>query len=120
MGEDRRDVLGAQRMPGQMRWAPGTGRVCDPGHPRELWKSVFGGDDGRPALLRMAHEERAVGDGGEASVRMVDVEEKGWKGRSEVLVVDKNGVRRKHTIEPRRLLGQQPHSRQVKRHKPGY
>ncbi|KAK2046803.1 hypothetical protein LZ31DRAFT_428158, partial [Colletotrichum somersetense] len=114
VGEDRRDVLGAQRMPGQMRWAPGTGRVCDPGHPRELWESVCGGDGGRPALLRMAHGDGAAADGG-GGVRVVDVEEKDWKGRSEVLVVDRNGVRRKHTIEPRRLLEQQPHSRQVKR-----
>ncbi|KAK1598392.1 uncharacterized protein LY79DRAFT_539045 [Colletotrichum navitas] len=68
----------------------------------------------------MAHEEGAVVDGGEEGVRMVDVEEKDWKGRSEVLVVDKNGVRRKHIIEPRRLLEQQPHSRQVKRHKTDY
>ncbi|KAK1990643.1 hypothetical protein LX36DRAFT_532158, partial [Colletotrichum falcatum] len=116
VGEDRRDVLGAQRMPGQMRWAPGTGRVCDPGHPRELWKSVCGSDGGRPALLRMAHEEGAVGGGGGA-VRMVDVEEKGWKGRSEVLVVDKNGVRERHVIEPSKLLKQQPRPRQAKRHR---
>ncbi|KAK2063241.1 hypothetical protein LY76DRAFT_496102, partial [Colletotrichum caudatum] len=119
VGEDRRDVLGAQRMPGQMRWAPGTGRVCDPGHPRELWGSACGGDGGRPALLRMAHEGGAAAEGG-GGVRVVDVEEKGWKGRSEVLVVDGDGVRRKHIIEPRRLLEQQPHSRQVKRCKTDY
>ncbi|KZL86436.1 hypothetical protein CI238_02581 [Colletotrichum incanum] len=102
MGEDRRDVLGAQRMPGQMRWAPGTGRVCDPGHPRDLWKAVCKEDNGRPALLRMAHGETALSDG-EQGARMVDVEEKDWKGRSEVLIVDKNGIRKKHIIEPRSL-----------------
>ncbi|KAK1672287.1 hypothetical protein BDP55DRAFT_588366, partial [Colletotrichum godetiae] len=90
MGEDRRDVLGAHRMPGQMRWAPGTGTVCDPGHPRETWKTACGDDDGRPALLHMAHEE-AVSGYGEQRASLVDVEEKRWKGRSEVTVTDKNG-----------------------------
>ncbi|KAL2882888.1 hypothetical protein SGCOL_001578 [Colletotrichum sp. CLE4] len=105
MGEDRRDVLGAHRMPGQMRWAPGTGTVCDPGHPRDTWKTACGDDDGRPALLRMAHEE-AVSGYGEQRASLVDVEEKRWKGRSEVTVTDKNGVRLKHVIEPRLLDSQ--------------
>ncbi|KAF4920786.1 hypothetical protein CGCVW01_v006583 [Colletotrichum viniferum] len=102
LGEDRRDVLGAHRMPGQMRWAPGSNRVCDPGQPRGLWEGVFGQEDGgRPALLRMAHE------GDEGMLRMVDVEEKGWKGKSEVMVVDGDGVRTKHVVEPRGLTSQQ-------------
>ncbi|KAK2749023.1 hypothetical protein CKAH01_06520 [Colletotrichum kahawae] len=102
LGEDRRDVLGAHRMPGQMRWAPGSNRVCDPGQPRGLWEGVYGGEDGgRPAVLRMAHE-----GGEEGMLRMVDVEEKGWKGRSEVMVVDGDGVRTKHVIEPRGLTSQ--------------
>ncbi|GKT41638.1 uncharacterized protein ColSpa_01819 [Colletotrichum spaethianum] len=116
MGEDRRDVLGAQRMPGQMRWAPGTGRICDPGHPRGLWKTLCSDDDGKPALLRMAHEKAALMDG-EEGARMVDVEEKDWKGRSEVLVVDKNGIRKKHVIEPRLLTQQQRNMQQVKKRK---
>ncbi|WQF87546.1 hypothetical protein CDEST_12560 [Colletotrichum destructivum] len=115
VGEDRRDVLGAQRMPGQMRWAPGTGRVCDPGHPRDLWKTLCRDGGGNPALLRMAHEESAAGDGGEPGARLVDVEEQGWKGRSEVLVVDKTGTRRKHIIEPRSLEKQQARKQHVKR-----
>ncbi|GKT64874.1 hypothetical protein ColTof4_07272 [Colletotrichum tofieldiae] len=116
MGEDRRDVLGAQRMPGQMRWAPGTGRVCDPGHPRDLWKTVCRDNNGRPALLRMAHGETAL-VGGEQGARMVDVEEKDWKGRSEVLVVDRNGTRKKHIIEPRSLDQQQSKSQHAKKQK---
>ncbi|KAF9876743.1 hypothetical protein CkaCkLH20_05589 [Colletotrichum karsti] len=106
LGEDRRDVLGAQRMPGQMRWAPGSNRVCDPGQPRSLWKEVCGERNGKPVLLRMAHEnDVSEGDGGDI-VRMVDFEEKNWKGRSEVLVVDGDGVRTKHIIEPRSLRSQ--------------
>ncbi|KAK1726828.1 uncharacterized protein BDZ83DRAFT_573671 [Colletotrichum acutatum] len=112
MGEDRRDVLGAHRMPGQMRWAPGTGKVCDPGHPREVWKTICRDDDGRPAVLRMAHEEAVVISGyGEKGTSLVDAEEKGWKGRSEVTVTDKNGVRVRHVIEPRTLESQQEKQR---------
>ncbi|OHE91619.1 hypothetical protein CORC01_13096 [Colletotrichum orchidophilum] len=106
MGEDRRDVLGAHRMPGQMRWVPGTGRVCDPGHPRDVWKTVCKDDNGKPSLLRMGHEESICSDG-EQRARLVDFEEKGWKGRSEVTVVDKKGIRVKHAIEPRTLDSQQ-------------
>ncbi|KAK7459782.1 hypothetical protein Landi51_00031 [Colletotrichum acutatum] len=112
MGEDRRDVLGAHRMPGQMRWAPGTGKVCDPGHPREVWKTICRDDDRRPAVLRMEHEEAVVISGyGEKGTSLVDVEEKGWKGRSEVTVTDKNGVRVRHVIEPRTLDSQQEKQR---------
>ncbi|KAF4783984.1 hypothetical protein HER10_EVM0002610 [Colletotrichum scovillei] len=112
MGEDRRDVLGAHRMPGQMRWAPGTGKVCDPGHPREVWKTVCRDDGGKPAVLRMEHEKAAVISGyGEKGVSLIDVEEKGWKGRSEVTVTDKNGVRARHVIEPRTLNSQREKQR---------
>ncbi|EXF74564.1 hypothetical protein CFIO01_12287 [Colletotrichum fioriniae PJ7] len=112
MGEDRRDVLGAHRMPGQMRWAPGTGKVCDPGHPREVWKTVCRDDEGRPAVLRMEHEEAVVVSGyGEKGASLVDVEEKGWKGRSEVTVTDKKGVRVRHVIEPRTLDSQREKQR---------
>ncbi|KAL0935008.1 uncharacterized protein CTRU02_209599 [Colletotrichum truncatum] len=118
LGEDRRDVLGAHRMPGQMRWAPGSNRTCDPGQPRDLWKDICGqGDEGKPVLLRMAHENVASGSGGRGKdpVRMVDVEEKGWKGRSEILVVDGNGVRTKHVIEPKSLHGQGVKRRKLNR-----
>ncbi|WYZ44036.1 hypothetical protein EsH8_VII_000472 [Colletotrichum jinshuiense] len=122
LGEDRRDVLGAHRMPGQMRWAPGSGRVCDPGQPRGLWEKICGGrgerghaDGGKPVLLRMAHEETVPYDDGEGEgrVRMVDLEEKGWTGRSEVLVVDEAGLRSKHAIEPRSLETQRVKRRRL-------
>ncbi|KAF6827924.1 hypothetical protein CPLU01_08850 [Colletotrichum plurivorum] len=107
LGEDRRDVLGAHKMPGQMRWEPGSGRVCDPGQPRHLWKGFCGDEGGtsKPDLLRMAH---AAGP-----LRMVDFEEDGWRnGRSEVVVVDKLGTREKHVVEPRTLESQQRVKRQ--------
>ncbi|EGY15671.1 uncharacterized protein VDAG_06835 [Verticillium dahliae VdLs.17] len=50
LGEDRRDVLGAQRMPGQMRWEAGSTEVFDPGHPRMDWHQLEQDNGGNPTL----------------------------------------------------------------------
>lgn len=98
LGEDRRDVLGAQRMPGQRRWEPGTLNVFDPGHPTELWETLQTSSHGRPNLLRMAHE--VCGGDGSRKLRVVDAEPEGSHGRSEISIIDDGGLRTVH-VEPR-------------------
>ncbi|TDZ20581.1 hypothetical protein Cob_v006362 [Colletotrichum orbiculare MAFF 240422] len=112
LGEDRRDVLGAHRMPGQMRWAPGA-RMCDPGHPRDLWRDICGDEEeaGDPVMLDMVHERSAPRAGlasGRRKVRVTDVEKS--RGRSEIVVRDDRGVEEKYIIEPRTLPSQQTRS----------
>ncbi len=67
LGGDRCDVLGAHRMPGQLR--AGNSGAVDAGHPRELWHGL-----GSPTGIRFEHrcpaggvlvdEEDSAGDGG--------------------------------------------------------
>ncbi|KAL2756977.1 hypothetical protein ACRALDRAFT_1056097 [Sodiomyces alcalophilus JCM 7366] len=86
LGEDRRDVLGAHRMPGQMRWEAGSATLFDPGHPRVEWNKLAMHTDGNPGILKMEHDvyDRA----GKKVMRMVDVEEEGWHGQSQVSIRD--------------------------------
>ncbi|KAM0329181.1 hypothetical protein ACHAQA_004479 [Verticillium albo-atrum] len=99
LGEDRRDVLGAQRMPGQMRWEAGSTEMFDPGHPRMDWQTLQSHNDGNPSLVRMAHE--VIDTKGERVVRLTDVEEEGWHGRSRTLILGKDGKLPVCEIEPR-------------------
>ncbi|EEY21087.1 conserved hypothetical protein [Verticillium alfalfae VaMs.102] len=100
LGEDRRDVLGAQRMPGQMRWEAGSTEVFDPGHPRMDWHQLEQDNGGNPTLVRIAHD--VMDEKGERVVRLTDVEQDGWHGRSRTVIVDRDGSTRPAVeMEPR-------------------
>ncbi|KAM0284237.1 hypothetical protein ACHAQH_002026 [Verticillium albo-atrum] len=101
LGEDRRDVLGAQRMPGQMRWEAGSTKIFDPGHPRVNWHQLERVNGGNPSLVRIAHEVTDID--GERVVRLTDFEEEGWHGRSRTAIIDRDGKRLVYDIGPRQL-----------------
>lgn len=99
-GEDRKDVLGAQRMPGQMRFEPGTRTTFETGHPTHVWETLDLGDGGNPTIVRMVHEVR--GPDGERVVRVQDCETEGTHGKSDIAVVDGTGWLEPYKIEPRK------------------
>jgi hypothetical protein len=87
LGEDRRDVLGAHRMPGQQRSTAIHGE-CQTGHPS--WDRLNGLMDLEPSI-RFEHE--LVGGG-----KLIDEESAGRPGRSILRLLDAQG-RQKETLE---------------------
>ena len=99
LGEDRKDVLGAQRMPGQMRYEPGTTLTFDTGHPKHTWDVLDTGNEGNPVLLKMVHEVR--GPDGSRIMRVHDCEGENKHGASEISVIDGTGWQDIFKVKPR-------------------
>jgi hypothetical protein len=90
LGEDRRDVLGANRMPGQLRYEAGTGRRWDAGHPREEWTHM----KEIPESVRFSHRFSGRDEW------LVDEDLSDRLGASRTVVSDASG-RDEYIIEPR-------------------
>lgn len=100
LGEDRRDVLGARRMPGQQRFEPGnTISPPEPEQPRLTGILDRQGTDGDPEVLVMEHVVRDAE--GRRILRVRDTE-KEERGRSELLIADFEGTEQTLSIEPRK------------------
>ncbi|CAM1509974.1 Fc.00g003090.m01.CDS01 [Cosmosporella sp. VM-42] len=90
-GEDRSDVLGADKMPGQRRWE--RHRV-----PRSQHAPLTFDLKDRPKTIAFEHE---IGPG----KRLIDTDVKGQPGASVVRVIDGSEVA-EYRLEPRRLSAQ--------------
>ncbi|KAH6681024.1 hypothetical protein F5X68DRAFT_211728 [Plectosphaerella plurivora] len=99
-GEDRRDVLGTQRMPGQRRFEPGN-NICppEPDGPEVATLMERHGIHADPARLQMEH---IVKDNmGIRLFRIRDIETK-KRGRSELIIDDFETKEQSQTVEPRK------------------
>jgi hypothetical protein len=99
-GEDRRDVLGTQRMPGQRRFEPGND-ICPPDPEGSELASMMGrhGEQADPVRLQMEHV--VVNKAGIRQFRIRDVETK-KRGRSELHIDDFVTKEQTKIIEPRK------------------
>lgn len=115
LGEDRRDVLGSHRMPGQMRWEVGSATVFEPGHPRAEWNKLTMHTDGNPGMLKMVHE---VHDKTGKKVMSVTDLEECWHGQSRVSIRDgQDNERLVYNIDPGRRTAENGGAPQPKKPK---